>query len=294
MPIYEYRRPDGTTFEIAQSFSDERADRRPRDRRAGRARAARRPPCTSRAKASTTPTTARASASARRRPQRRGPPARSPPQGRPPRAKRLQSSSSGDSGSNGRSLGRQSRRAKKSEPIAWREGIGRDVGREAMLSARSPLAQPTRAPTAAQPLMKRATAARRSASETRQAASPSGQRHRRRSGFSTRVGGVPEIAIAPNRPSSVGPLMSEMIAGGAFHAIQRQAHEARRREQPALHRVEQRLLVFLALQVGLRSARTGSRACAPARAPACRRCGACPRAGAACSRRCESRRRSAR
>ena len=43
--------------------------------------------------------------------------------------------------------------------------------------------------------------------------------------------------------------MSEMIAGGVFQEIQRQAQEARRREQLALHRVEERLLVFLALDV---------------------------------------------
>ena len=45
--------------------------------------------------------------------------------------------------------------------------------------------------------------------------------------------------------------MSEMIAGGAFQAIQRQAQEARRGQQLVLHVGEQRLLVFLALDVGL-------------------------------------------
>ena len=38
-------------------------------------------------------------------------------------------------------------------------------------------------------------------------------------GLRMRVGGVPEVPNAANRPSSVSPLMSEMIAGGAFHAI---------------------------------------------------------------------------
>ena len=45
--------------------------------------------------------------------------------------------------------------------------------------------------------------------------------------------------------------MSEMIAGGACQAIQREPKEARDGQQPALHVVEQRLLVLLALDVGL-------------------------------------------
>ena len=95
-----------------------------------------------------------------------------------------------------------------------------------------------------------AAAARRSASETVRPSSPSGSVGVP-DGLSTRVGGVPAMASAPNRPSSVGPLMSEMIAGGAFQAISGRRRKLDGREQPALHVGEQRLLVFLALDVGL-------------------------------------------
>ena len=63
MPIYEYRRPDGTTFEVMQRMSDDPLthDRR----RACRSSASSAPsPSTSRARASTTPTTGRRSATA--------------------------------------------------------------------------------------------------------------------------------------------------------------------------------------------------------------------------------------
>ncbi len=52
-------------------------------------------------------------------------------------------------------------------------------------------------------------------------------------------------------PSSVVPLMSEMIAGGAFQAIHGRRRKLDGESSAALHRVEQRLLVFLALQVVL-------------------------------------------
>ena len=65
VPFYEYKRQDGTTFEIMQKMVDPPLECDPR--RACRSRACSiRSPCTSRARASTTPTTGRRSARERR------------------------------------------------------------------------------------------------------------------------------------------------------------------------------------------------------------------------------------
>ena len=53
------------------------------------------------------------------------------------------------------------------------------------------------------------------------------------------------------RQEGVGPLMSEMIVGGAFQAIQGSRKKLDTDSSRLLHRVEERLLMFLALQVGL-------------------------------------------
>ncbi len=65
------------------------------------------------------------------------------------------------------------------------------------------------------------------------------------------MGGVPVTASAANMPSSSAPLMSEMIAGGAFQAINGRRRKLEGESKLVLHVVEQRLLVFLALDVGL-------------------------------------------
>src|SRR5438876_9695394 len=66
--------------------------------------------------------------------------------------------------------------------------------------------------------MKRSAAARRSPSETWSPTSPSGS-VTLPDGLKIFVFGVEAVASAPNRPSSEGPPMSEMIAGGVFQAI---------------------------------------------------------------------------
>ena len=66
MPIYEYRRPDGTTFEIAAVLQRRRADGRPGHAACRSSACCTLPLFTSRAKASTTPTTARASGASAR------------------------------------------------------------------------------------------------------------------------------------------------------------------------------------------------------------------------------------
>src|SRR5207245_9632810 len=105
--------------------------------------------------------------------------------------------------------------------VAQVGGAGRQARRrERGLGQALELARGSRAASArAHPRINWATAALRSASETVRPCPPAG-RAIMPEGFSTRIGGVPEMASAPNSPSRVGPLMSEMIAGGAFQAIQ--------------------------------------------------------------------------
>ena len=89
---------------------------------------------------------------------------------------------------------------------------------------------------------------------------------------------------APKRPSSVGPLMSERSALGTFQEISGSRANAigdssRRFIAPTIfcwRRARVRSSSFLLQR---------SCACAPAPAPACRRCATCRPAGAACSRR---------
>ena len=83
-----------------------------------------------------------------------------------------------------------------------------------------PVAATKQAERLAQPFMKRATASRRrAASETVSPSPPSGQRDGPGRLQHVRRRRARDAPAPPNSPSSVGPLMSEMIAGGAFHAI---------------------------------------------------------------------------
>ena len=144
------------------------ADGRPRHGRAGRARAARRRRCTSRAKASTTPTTARATASARPRPPRRSRPRASPPR-EPPRSRLGKSArlllglraASSEAGS-ARTAQAKPREGHRETPAKPRKTQSPVAGQELTLGA--------------QPLMNRATAARRCCFGDRAGpASPSGR-----------------------------------------------------------------------------------------------------------------------
>ena len=242
MPIYEYRRPDGTTFELLQSFSDDAADGGSRDgcsrgTRAARARRSLQGKRLLQHRLRHAQPPARDGGGGERR--GRGPPGgrcsegsgeakSSDKAGRRARARR-RSTASGKTGQEGETargegltLGAVERRAPRGRRVGARSAVheARDGG-------------------AARRLRRRVRPCSPSGSVTL----PVGSQHaRRRRAADRQRREQPEQC----RAAHVGDDRRRRVPGDP-----RQAQEARGREQPALHVVEQRLLVLLALDVGL-------------------------------------------
>ena len=164
MPIYEYRCENGHHVRGHAAHDRRPAARPARLRRAGRSACSTRSPCTSRARASTTPTTARSA-----------------------RDRELEKSAKDGADKHDAKMAEaeEGRRQEVAKAVR-REAEGRrQAGREEGLAA------PGSAATS------RALLAR----STTQAGAAVWQRHRCRSGFRTRVGGVARRSPAPpNRP----------------------------------------------------------------------------------------------
>ena len=218
MPIYEYRCEKGHTFEVMQRMT-RRSGRPLRGlRRAGRSGSSTRSPCTSRARASTTPTTAPASARAREGAAEAGRQGDS----------RSQESSSSDSESKLES-------ARTPSPQLHRAVRARGSTTERPPSAELPTTRGlSRSCSFAPPGA--------SAPGRRQRVLAVGQR-RRPVGLSTWAGAEPPISAAANRRQQRQAAHVGAEHLGRVPRRPRQAEERARREQLGLDRVEDLLLV---------------------------------------------------
>ena len=251
MPIYEYQRPDGSTFEIVQSFSDDPLTRDP-ETGVSVERVLHAPAVHFKGKGfyntdygtrkRQRENAAAASANGSKDSERL--------EGFRRREGLLRLGDRGEAPSRAP----RSRREGQSTPARTaRQELARQAARgEAARSGRAGRPQPTGELAAgAQPLMNARDAARRSDSQTVSPVSPSGRVRSARSARARAWAAFPMSASAANRPEQC---RAAHVGDDRRRRVPRdpgQAEEARRGQQRALHVREQRLLMFLALNVRL-------------------------------------------